>query len=47
MLGDRGEDVSIVHVVYPREAVSVSPMGYFFLLVLLINLLILLCLSLS
>ena len=29
MLGDGGEDVSIVTVVYPRGMVSVSSLGYF------------------
>ena len=42
MLGDGGEDLSIVPVVYPRGTVSVSSLSYFCLLVLIINLNILL-----
>ena len=30
VLEDGGEEVSIVHVVYPRGTVSVSSLGYFF-----------------
>ena len=46
MLGDGIEDISMLPVVYPRGTVSVSSLGYFCMLVLLLNLLILLCLSL-
>ena len=41
-----GEEVSILPVVYPIGAVIVSSIGYFFMLVLLINLIILLVLYL-
>ena len=44
---DGGDEVSIVPFVYPRGTVSVSSMVYFCLLVLLLNLLILPCLSLG
>ena len=46
MPGVGGEEVSILPVVYPIGAVIVSSIGYFFMLVLLINLIILLVLYL-
>ena len=39
---DGGDEVSIVPFVYLRETVSVSSLGFFCMLVLLLNLLILL-----
>ena len=47
VLGGGGGDVTIVPIVYPRGTVSVSSLGSFFWLALLLNLLILFCLSLS
>ena len=46
MLGDGGEEVSKVHVVYPCGMVSISSIGYFLMLVLILNFLILLFISL-
>ena len=47
MIGGGGYEVSIMPVFYPRGTVSVSSLGYFHLLVILIKLLVLTFLSLS
>ena len=47
MLGGGGDEVSIMPVVYSCGKVSISSLGFFCLLVILLNLLILLFLSLS